>query len=35
MLVMVAVFLEDRVMSKFVEWSNQLSMGIEEIDAQH
>lgn len=22
-------------MSKFVEWSNQLSMGIEEIDAQH
>ena len=22
-------------MSKFVEWSNELSVGIEEIDAQH
>ena len=22
-------------MSKFIEWSNEISVGIEEIDAQH
>ena len=26
---------ESKVMSKFVEWSNELSVGIEEIDVQH